>query len=279
MIEILYLFLCYLPLTIFSFLNYNIIFINNLYFTLIPIIYIFKNIVPYPFYYDLIALISNYLIILFQLIYYKNSKYSFLINISLRFLTNYFILFIFLGYQYIFRLDNIFDAIFGLVLLSISYLYYPFLHRFYFGNNKITWKRKIDYYYSYYKFNYQYYFIFDILEGLTLGILCILFYNDIKYKEIYYIIFGFIKMFYNYYRQINFSNNKYIYLQIILIIISLGLIVINKLFYSNDLMFLVNGILQTIINVIYIYYNSPHKYIFIIRQSISLPELSILELH
>lgn len=279
MIDILYLFLGYLPFTIISLTNLTFIILNNYYFSIIPLISLYHLIVPYPFYYDIIAIFLNYVLcVLVELLKdYKNYRFSKLVKSSISFLSNYFCLFIVLGFEYIWRFDNIFDSIFGLFLFSISYLYYPILHRLYFGQNNRTWKRKIDYYYSYYKEGKQYSFIFDILEGLISALITIFWYNKYKDIEYFYMVLGLIKMIYHYYKPIsyNFSciGKYYFVMQFIFILLDIGLVFLNKYGYNFIYMFIINGLLQLIHNIIFLNIEKPHQYRLMIRESISLPDI------
>lgn len=279
MIEILYLFLIYLPFSVISITHLTFIISNNYYFSILPLVVLYHLIVPYPFYYDVIAILSNYVVcVLFELLRDANNyRYSKFIKSNISFLSNYFSLFIVLGFEYIWRFDNIFDSIFGLFLFSMAYLYYPFLHRLYFGQNNRTWKRKIDYYYSYYKEGYQYYYVLDILEGLLLGLLTIFWYNGYNDIEYFYIGMGLLKIIYHIYKPISYNTSclgkYYFMIQYVFILFDIGLVFLNKYGYDFVYMFMINGIFQLTHNIIILNIAKPNQYRLIIRESISLPDI------
>jgi len=276
MIEILYLFLGYLPLTLISLTEYSFLISNSFIFSVLPLVSLYHYFTPYPVYYDVIAILSNYIISLVYhyILYNYNLSVSKIVLLSIKFLTNYFTLFIFLGIEYIYRFNNVWESSFGLLLLSFSYLYYPFLHRIYYGHNKNSWKRKIDYYYSYYKENFQFSFIFDLLEGLVLGILSIEWYNNIEYVEYFYMGVGILKLFYHYFKPINYVNSNYfMIINIIFTLLSIGCVFANKYNLNFIWVFLINGIIQLFHNLVYNFLYPPKKHKKIIRESISLPNI------
>lgn len=273
----LYLFLSYLPFTIISLTNYPILVCNMYNYSLLPLVSYYDNIVPYPVYYDIIALFGNYFLLLFikYLKYRNNFRKSNLVSLSLKYLTSNFVLLIFLGFEYIYRFKNIYESIFGLFLLSLCYLYYPFLHRIYFGRNKITWKRKIDYYYSYYKDGKQFSFIIDIFINLLNGLMTFGWYYNILNKEYLYLALGLILIIHEVFRPINYyKNKKYIYYRIINILFLTSNIVLVFLIDKNNLWILgVIGLIELIHNIIFLYFNKLHKLRYLVRHSISLPDL------
>lgn len=276
MIEILYLFLGYIPLTLISLTNYSFLITNSFIYTLIPLVSLYHNFTPYPVYYDIIAIMGNYLIAIIwhYLVNYNNFPFSKLVLISMKFLSNYFSLLIFLGTEYIYRFNNVWDSSFGLLLLSCSYLYYPCLHRIYYGHNKNSWKRKIDYYYSYFKKNYQFSFIYDIFEGIILGILATEWYNTFINMEYFYLGVGILKILYHYFKPLNLQNSSYfIIINIFFTLISIGLVFLNTKLEINYLFYCINGIIQLLHNFIYCYISPPKQYKITIRQSISLPDI------
>lgn len=274
----LYLFLLYLPFTIISLTNYSILLSNIYNFSLIPMVSLFNNIVPYPVYYDIIALFGNYLIlfIIKYIIYRKYFRLSNLVSLSLKFLASNFVLFVFLGFEYIYRFNNIIESIFGLFLLSLCYLYYPFLHRIYFGRNKNTWKRKIDYYYSYYKEGKQFSFIIDILINLLLGLMTFGWYYDIDNKKYLYLGSGLLLIIHEIFRPINYYNNRknicYRIINIIFVILNIFLVFLDDKINFNFI-HMVIGIFQLILNILFLWVNPLHQIKYLIRNSISLPDL------
>lgn len=281
MIKILYLFLFYLPLVLVSLTNFSFLLLNSFYYSIIPLVNLYDRIVPYPYYYDIIVLCVNYILcnifyIIKSKINYEKYSWSKFINTNIKYLTSNFSLFIFLGVEYIWRFNNIMDSIFGLFLLTISYLYYPILHRIYFGRNNRTWKRKIDYYYSYYKETKQYNFIYDILEGIVLGLLFIGFYYEMKYIKYVYSFFGLLKLLYHFIKPIDYNYNckgKYYYnIQYIFILIS-GSLVYLDIYLDFMYLFLVNGLVQLLHNLLFLYLNPPKKLRLIVRESLDLPDI------
>lgn len=237
---------------------------------------LYHNFTPYPVYYDVIAILSNYIISLIFHYITDNKEFtkSKLVLLSLKFLTNYFTLFVFLGIEYIYRFNNVWESSFGLLLLSFSYLYYPFLHRIYYGHNKNSWKRKIDYYYSYYKENIQFSFIFDVIEGLILGILAIEWYNNINYVEYFYLIVGIFKLFYHYLKPLNYQSYIYYTIaNILFTLFSIGCVFVNKYYFDFVWLYAILAGIQLIHNLVYNLLYPPLKYKRIIRESISLPNI------